>query len=262
MPSVVQAVINSFEDANLEVNALAHKISQDEGLSTRVLRVANSSFYGLSRQISSIHDAVVVLGFNNIRSLAVAAGFVHAFPHDSKGLFDRKQFWRHSLRVASCARGLARCCRQNPETAFTAGLLSDVGQLVLDTCLHEPFNAVLERLGREGGDLYALEGEMLGFDHAEVGVEVAKRWNFPVPIQKVIQSHHRVGPETDEPLVCIVHLADRLAGKLAEEGSDEAVMAGLPVEVCAKFGLGPELIQACLPEIRQMSAGDALLLEE
>jgi putative nucleotidyltransferase with HDIG domain len=261
MPAVVQEVINSFDDPHLEVDKLAAKISQDQGLAARVLRIANSSFYGLSRQVASIHDAVVVLGFGNIRSMAMAAGFVHAFSHTSPGLFDRKQFWRHSLRVAACARVLAKCCRQNQETAFTAGLLHDIGLLVLDTCLHKPFNTVLERLSKKGGDLHQLEQEMLGFDHAVVGAEMAKRWNFPALIQQVIQSHHLAGVETDKVLTCIVHLSNVLVRALDTGASEGELLPRLPPGLCARFGLLPETLQACLPEIEQMVASADLLLE-
>jgi putative nucleotidyltransferase with HDIG domain len=261
MPAVVQEVINSFDDPHLEVDKLAAKISQDQGLAARVLRIANSSFYGLSRQVASIHDAIVVLGFGNIRSMAMAAGFVHAFSHTSPGLFDRKQFWRHSLRVAACARVLAKCCRQNQETAFTAGLLHDIGLLVLDTCLHKPFNTVLERLDKKGGDLYQLEQEILGFDHAVVGAEMAKRWNFPTAIQLVIQSHHLAGMETAEALICIVHLADMLAGALAAGMGKSELLGRLASEPCAASRLSADTLLTCLPEIEQMLAGADLLLE-
>lgn len=261
MPAVVQDVINSFDDPNLDVKDLAEKISHDQGLSTKVLRVANSSFYGLSRQVATVHDAVVVLGFGSIRSLVLAAGFVHAFPDTSPGLFERKQFWHHSLRVAACARVLAKCCRQNAEVAFTAGLLHDVGQLVLDTCLHKQFNAVLERLGKKGGDLYQLEREMLGFDHAIVGAEMAKRWNFPAPIQQVIQSHHLADGETKEVLTSLVHLADMLAQALESGMGEDEIPAHLASQPCAGFGLTPENLRACLPEVEQAVAGTELLLE-
>lgn len=261
MPAVVQDVINSFDDPNLDVKDLAEKISHDQGLSSKVLRVANSSFYGLSRQVATIHDAVVVLGFGSIRSLVMAASFVHAFPHASPGLFDRKQFWHHSLCVAACARVLARCCRQNTEVAFTAGLLHDVGLLVLDDCLHDSFNAVLKRLGKDGGNLYALEREMLGFDHAQIGAEMAKRWNFPASIQQVIQSYHLAGGETGEPMTCMVHLADLLAQALDQGTGEDEIVARVTPQLCVKLGLRVEKLSTCLPEIEQAVAGANLLLE-
>lgn len=261
MPAVVQDVINSFDDPNLDVNSLAEKISHDQGLSSKVLRVANSSFYGLSRQVATIHDAVVVLGFGNVRSLVLAAGFVHAFPDAVPGLFERKQFWHHSLRVAACARVLAKCCRQNAEVAFTAGLLHDVGQLVLDACLHEPFNTVLERLGKEGGDIYQLEREVLGFDHAIVGVEMAKRWNFPASIWLVIQSHHLADAETKEVLTSLVHLANMLAQALENGMGEDEIPGHLASQPWAGFGLTPEKLRACLPEVAQAVAAANLLLE-
>lgn len=259
MPVVVQAVMDSFSDPNLEVGTLADKISMDEGVSTRVLRVANSSFFGLSCRVSSIHDAVVVLGFNSIRSLAMAAGLVHLFPQ-SEGYFKHQVFWLHSLRVAAAARGLAGCCRLESETAFTAGLLHDIGQIVLATCLHEEFDAVLKRSQEEGGDLYALEREILGFDHAQVGVEVARRWNFPEIIQQVIRSHHIASLGVDDPLVCVVHLADLLVQELDAGTSDDEMLARLPLELCA-IPAPEEKIRSRLEDIRRMVTEATQLLE-
>lgn len=261
MPVVVQAVMDSFNDPNLEVGTLADKISMDEGVSTRVLRVANSSFFGLSCRVSSIHDAVVVLGFNSIRSLAMAAGLVHLFPKSGQGQFDHQVFWLNSLRVAAAARGLAGCCRLESETAFTAGLLHDIGQMVLNTCLHEEFDAVLKRYHEDGGDLYALEREMLGFDHAQVGVEVARRWNFPEVIQQVIQSHHEASLAGNDPLVCIVHLAGLLVQEMDAGASDDEMLVRLPLELCA-IAAPEEKIRSRLEDIRRMVTEATQLLEE
>lgn len=263
MPAVVQEVINSFDDPNLEVDSLAQKIGHDQGLSTRVLRIANSSFYGLSRQVSSIHDAVVVLGFGNIRSLVLAAGFVHAFPQHGEGLFDRKQFWRHSLQVAAAARALAKYAKVNAETAFTAGLLHDIGQVVLDACLHKSFDGVLQRLASKGGDLHALEREKLGFDHAMAGAEMAKRWNFPEAIQQAIRSHHEAEDQETGALPSLIHLANSLVEAL-EEGMTitEELLQRLPVGLCAQFKLDTARLEACMDAIKNAVSGASVLLEE
>lgn len=251
MPVAAQAVVDSFGDPDLGVDELAEKISLDEGMSARVLRISNSSFYGLSRRVASIHDAVVVLGFSSVRSLAMAVGLLHLFPQAGKGQFEHQAFWQHSLQVAAAARGLAGCCRLEAETAFTAGLLYDVGQMVLDTCLHQEFDVVLKRYHEEAGDLYALEQEMLGFDHAQVGAEVARRWNFPPVIQQVIQSHHIARMGVDEPLVCVVHLADLLVREMGAGASDDDMLARLPLALCP-VAEPEEKIRIRLPEIRRM----------
>lgn len=263
MPTVVQEVINSFDDPNLEVDSLAQKIGHDQGLSTRVLRIANSSFYGLSRQVSSIHDAVVVLGFGNIRSLVLAAGFVHAFPQHGEGLFDRKQFWRHSIQVAAAARVLAKYARVNAETAFTAGLLHDIGQVVLDACLYKAFDGVLQQLASKGGDLHALEREKLGFDHAMVGAEMAKRWNFPEAIQQAIRSHHEAVDPAAGALPALIHLANDLAEAQAEGvTTPDELLLHIPVGLCAQFKLDAARLEACKDAIEGAISGAVVLLEE
>lgn len=112
LPVIVQELIASFNDPDLDIAVLADKIERDQGLSAKVLRVANSSFYGLSRRVGSVHDALVVLGFDAIRSMALSAGMVHAFPNISGGYFDRGAYWQRSFRVATLARALDREFRQ------------------------------------------------------------------------------------------------------------------------------------------------------
>lgn len=262
MPAVVQEVINSFNDPDLEVDELARKIGHDQGLSTRVLRVANSSFYGLPRQIASIYEAVVVLGFATVRSLTLAAGLIHAFPLAGKGLFNREQFWRHSIQVAAAARELAGCAKIDMEIAYTAGLLHNIGQMVLDTCLHEQFDAVLRRQMREGGDLYALEREMLGFDHAMAGAEIARRWNFPEVIQEAILFHPVATQQATGFLPVVIHLANLLARAYAEGMTGKDILPLFPASPQARPQLSVAQLEACLDAIEKAVANTSLLLEK
>jgi HD-like signal output (HDOD) protein len=144
MPAVIQEIMASFNNENLDSSALAEMIARDQGLSAKVLRVANSPFYGLPRTIASIQDAVVVMGFNAVRSLVLSAGFVHAFPPVAGSHFDREAYWKRSFRVAGYAKALAQSLRQEPQMAFTAAMFHDIGQLVLDACIPEQFAQVLQ----------------------------------------------------------------------------------------------------------------------
>ncbi len=150
LPAVVQEVIASFQNEALDTVSLAEKITQDQGLSAKVLRVANSSFYGLSRKVSSIQDAIVVLGFDTVRSLVLSAGMMKAFPPTPGSLFDRQAYWQHSFRVAATAKALAKHLQQGQQLAFTSGIFCDVGKLVLDLCAPQQFAEVLKRHARRG----------------------------------------------------------------------------------------------------------------
>lgn len=255
LPSIVQEVIASFGDADWDTASLAHKIAQDQGLSAKVLRVANSSFYGLPRKVGSIQDAVVVLGFDTVRSLVLSAGMVHAFSPSPGSLFDRQAYWQRSFRVAAIARALAKNFRQDQQLAFTAGTFYDIGQLVLDLCVPERFSALLVRHATT--DLLLLEAERteLGFDHAEIGAEVVRLWNFPQEIEQVV--HYWRRPEQQEafdPLVCLVHIA----ASLESGASGEDLIAGLSKTACGGMPITWERIEACLPQPDQLEAAASL----
>ena len=261
MPVVVQEVISSFDDPGLDVATLARKISQDQIVAAKVLRVANSAFYGLSRQVGSIQEAVVILGFGSVRTLTIAAGLVNGFSPDNDELFDRKKFWQYSIRVAVCSKTMAKTLGQNQEIAFTAALLHDIGQMVLALCLPGPYGRVLDRQAQFGGELAEIEQAELKFDHATLGAEVAKRWNFPAMIQHAICYHHAPDQEPSEPITDIVHVADFLDSAFHAGKSEEEILRAFPEAARSRLGLEWSKIKECLPELELLSVGAGALLE-
>lgn len=256
IPSVVQEVIASFKNADLDISALAHKIAQDQGLSAKTLRVANSTFYGLPRKVGSVQDAVTVIGINSVRSLALSAGFVHAFPPKAHGLFDRAAFWKRSFRVAGYAQALAQCLRQDQQMTFTAGMFHDVGELVLDACITEQFSGVLEQQRATGLGLIEIEQSELGCDHAQIGAEMARRWNFPPQIEHAILHWRAPIHEPFEPVTGMVHVAALLESGL---GGAE-LMAQLPAALRDRLKISWDRIGPCLPDPEQLDASASLML--
>lgn len=256
LPAIVQEVIASFHDADLDITLLANKIAQDQGLSAKLLRVANSSFYGLQRKVGSIQDAVVVLGFDSVRSLALTAGMAQAFPPAPGSLFDRQAYWQRSFRVAAISKALAKNFRHDQQLAFIAGMFYDIGQLVLDLCIPEKFSALLEQQASSGLFLHEIERSDLGFDHAEIGAELILLWNFPQKIEQVVRYWHR--PEQQEafaPLVCMVHVAASL-----ESGArGEDLIDGLSKRCCSCMQMTWERIEVCLPPPDQLEAATSLV---
>lgn len=250
MPVVVQEVLASFRNANLDSGTLARKIAQDQGLSAKVLRIANSSFYGLPRKTGSIENAVMVLGFNSVRSLVLSAGFVQAFPPAPGSLFDRQEYWMRSLRVAGYARALAKCLKQDQQIAFTAGMFYDIGQLVLDVCIPEQFAGMLKQQKASGLSLAEIEQAQLGCDHALIGAEVARRWNFPPEIEHATRYWRTPEHEPFEPVTGLVHVAAQLESGLR----GAALISHLPAMLCDRLQISWEGIEACLPDVEQLNA--------
>lgn len=256
LPLAVQAVITSFNDANLDTASLAHKIAQDQGLSAKVLRVANSSFYGLPRKVGSIQDAIVVLGFDTVRSLVLSVGMIRTFPPSPGSLFDRQGYWRRSFRVAALSKALAKCLRLEQQMAFTAGMFHDVGQLVLDLCIPQQFSALLQQQAFSGGDLIGIERAELGFDHTAIGAEIIRLWNFPSEIERAVRDWHQPESEPFEPLVGMVHVAVLLESGL----SGEDLMLQLSQTLRTRLQITWERLEACLPDHEQLDAAARLAL--
>ncbi|HEU0188586.1 MAG TPA: HDOD domain-containing protein [Gallionella sp.] len=256
IPAAVQEVIASFKNDNLDNATLAYKISQDQSLSAKTLRVANSAFYGLPRNIGSIQDAVVVLGLNSIRSLALSAGFAHAFPPAPGSPFDRHSYWMRSFRVAGYTKALAQCLRQGQQMAYTAGMFYEVGQLVLDVCIPEQFANILQQQKASGLDLIEIEQAVLGFDHALIGAEMARRWNFPPEIEHAILYWRTPEREPFEPVTGIVHVAALLESGL----SGDALINHLPQTLRDRLKISWERIEACMPEPDELDAMASMML--
>src|SRR3989338_7357191 len=250
IPAVVQEVIASFKNADLGSAELARKIAQDQGLSAKVLQVANSSFYGLPRKIGSVQDAVTVIGISCVRSLALSAGFARTFPPVAHGLFDRTAYWQRSFRVAGYARALAQCLRQDQQMGFTAGMFHDIRELVLDVCIPEQFAGMLERQKTSGLSLVEIEQSELGCDHALIGAEMARRWNFPPEIEHAIHYWRMPEHEPFEWVTAMVYVATLLENGL----SGDALINHLPATLRGRLKINWERIEACMPEPGELDA--------
>jgi putative nucleotidyltransferase with HDIG domain len=189
-PAIVSAVIGMASDLNTNLTELGKVLSADQGLTAKVLRLSNSSFYGRSKQIGTIDEAIMTLGYYTLRSLVVASSTHSIFKQKDITRF-LPVLWDHSLAAAVSARLLGRQLRHpQTEEAFIGGLLHDVGKLVLMQKLPEPYSAVREAAMADGR-WCAHEKEALGFTHVDVGVAVLELWNLPRELVEAVALHHQ-----------------------------------------------------------------------
>jgi putative nucleotidyltransferase with HDIG domain len=225
LPSVVLELIQSLGHEELGAAQYAAKISRDQALAAKTLRLANSSFYGRGRQVRSVAEAIGVLGLRTVRGVVTAAGLAGSFKRHAG--FDHDAFWRHSIASALCAQRLAsELLRDDADLAFTVGLLHDIGRLALASAF-APAYAEVEQWRRDK-DWPASEAEraVLGIDHAEVGGLIARQWNFAPAIVDAIREHHAPQADAGLTLTGIAHVADAIAHALGLAGdADEAVPA-------------------------------------
>ncbi len=219
MPTIAAKVMQLVNDPNSSAEDIAKFISKDLALTSKVLRLANSAFYGIPRTISSVNSAIVILGYNTVRSLVLSASVVKLFPGRSdKTGFDRKSFWKHSFMVGMTSRMLAQMYRRKKmvdvEIAFSAGLLHDVGKLILEQFAGEDYLPVIAEARKQGVPLYQLEKSMLGLTHADISAMLIEKWQMPNELREPIQFHHLpsdAGEHVDVAL--LIHTANFLCHK-------------------------------------------------
>lgn len=226
LPSLPRAVIEVLRltaDPRSRAREVADAIGQDPALTARVLRLVNSAWFGFSAPIATAHHAVVILGFETVRALAVGVAALRTARASGAAAAPLDEYWRHSAAVASCARDIARTALPAASwgEAFTAGLLHDVGHLVLASVAPKALRWVLECGRRHARPLPRLEREILGLDHAELGAYAAERWGLPEVLVSAIRHHHDPRKaEEYRDIVAAVHLANIVAHSAGVSGVD------------------------------------------
>lgn len=258
LPAVAIELLSSFDDPEIDTANLAKKIAMDQSLAAKTLRIANSPFYGLAGRISSIQDAIVVLGFRAVRSLVTAAAIADTFSRLAGSNFNHSIFWRHSTGVAIAARILARHAGCNPESAFTAGLLHDIGRLLLAFCFPQEYAATLAYQEKHDCPLIDAEREILGIDHAAAGDQLSQQWHFPASIRHAVAGHHAPEAIKAEALVAVVHVANALIHSLGLEHHSSEMVPALDSESWKRFNFAPTTLVGLLAEIDSATKGDDL----
>lgn len=217
LPDVFIRINQLVEDPDSSIADIAKVVSQDPSFTVRLLRVANSPFYGFSSTIDTVSKAVSVIGTGQIRNLALATAVARSFAGLPNDLVSMENFWHHSLYCALVARILAKrvkARRCDADAVFTAGLLHDIGELVIFNRLPEQAKEALLMVLDSADEfpVYQAERQAIGFDHADVGGELARQWHLPPMLEECIACHHDVQRAQRYPLeTAVVHIANILA---------------------------------------------------
>lgn len=214
LPAIVQDLMKNIGPDETDINVITRKVAMDQALSAKTLQFANSSFYGLQSKVTTIQQAITLIGINAVRHVVTATALTGYFPPNNCAGFDFFALWRHAVATAVCSRVLARHLHVNQDYAFTAGLLHDIGRLVLVTYFRNEYEAVIAY--RQEHDCHWLEAEqeVLGVDHVMAGEALAAHWNFSDTILHAIAGHHNPEQQKVRSLASIVHMADAIAHAL------------------------------------------------
>lgn len=271
LPAVASRLVSLTAREDTTLSDVADLIAHDIGMCTKVLKVSNSAFYSFPQQISSIQQAVSMLGTNAVQSLVLSVSFLSMNKVSANSLFDFDAFLKRSLTSASVAKLIfSKLSEEDPEEVFLVGLLQDLGELILACTFCDEYNQVIEKMNNEGMDQRAAEQEVFGTDHCYIGYEVAKQWNFPSSIVLPLFHHHDPGSYSNadkktQRYIESVYLANMVLDIL--ESDDPADYHGRFLEKAKSLlGLSSEDIESILDEahtaVDEAAANFGLEIEE
>jgi len=213
LPQVTSQVLRLVDNPNASPRQIGALIERDAGLASKLLKSANSAYYGAPGKIKTVSQAISVMGLSAVRSIVVGQAYQQMTSvRGASKRFDRLAFWQHSLATASAARVLAKLKGwRDPEEAFLAGLLHDAGRLVMDKFLPNEFDQILTLALERVIPLFDAEREVLGYTHVEVGDLLGAEWNMPESMRDALRRHHDDVSFDECPLGCLIHAANVLA---------------------------------------------------
>ncbi len=258
-PIVFEQIQKVLNDPNTSVGDVASILSEDPAMSVKVLKLTNSAFYGLQREIDSVKHAVMIIGLEAVKNLVLSASVLNMFKANDSNKEYHEVFWRHSLSAAFSARLLAKNFRSgeifNPDPAFSCGLIHDIGKMII-CCFMPMEHAKIMTMLKENPHRAEREYEMeiLGFDHAMLGKELSMQWKLPDRMADAIGFHHNpTVPNDSEDFAYLICLSDYVAHMSTIGDSDDAPEKNnIPKQVFEFFGV----------EANELTSLRAQLIEE
>ena len=235
LPEVVHYLTRSLGDERADVDTISHHINSDPAIVARLLAAANSAASGLSTRIFTTKQAFLVLGVDRIVNIILASALAYRYDIRHSG-FDARLLWRHSLGVATCAKVLAEHTDIDPDTAFTSGLLHDIGQLLMYVAHPACYLQVIERRRLEDIALPDAERLVFGYDHTEAGKALAVAWRLPVETADAIAAHH-APDEIGSDIGNLIHVSEVLSHALDLGEQPNNRVPDLSELACAQLGL-------------------------
>lgn len=225
LPQAVQRLYQMSGDMNSEVKDMANIINKDPALTSKLLRLVNSAFYGLSQKISTVSHGIMIIGFKGIRNMALGLSVMKMGSNvqDDKSSLTIKEFWRHSLATATASRILAtKLNMKEPEEAFVAGLIHDIGKLIFMEHYSNYYNDILNKAKEVQKELSAIEKIVFGLDHAYLGGIIASQWKLPKILSNALEKHHNPNYSSSEKrdedkMVYVVRAGNNIA-KISQMG--------------------------------------------
>jgi len=258
VPEVVRELIQALNNPNVDYDQIAQKVSEDQTLSLKILRLVNSAHFGLSRKVSSIDEATVMLGMGQLKTLVIASGFAGSVK-DVDGI-DIKTFWAESFRVATLARWFADHTKQvESDIAFTTGIIHNIGRLLLHLAQPNRAKAIQTLIDEQKVSRTKAELERLGFTSQDAGQALLDMWKFPPDLGIAVKNYKApLASESPQPLSAVLHLASYMNDCIRESRNLEDVQEHFPRDIAALAGIDSDIIDSLADAMKLESGLDGL----
>lgn len=261
LPTIYVQITELIKDSNVSVAEVAHVIEMDQALTSKILRLVNSSFFGFSRQVTSIRQAVVLLGFSTVQSTVLSVSVFDSFSTKNHQIFNLEEFWKHSIGCGILCTTLEKRLKTGyHDETFVSGLLHDIGKIILDRYFMKEFEETLEYCKKNQVPFYEAEQMIIGCSHDEIGEYLAEKWKLPYALVEAIALHHKPSNIRSEPkLVSLVHISDCLAHRVGCGFSDNRNLPEFQSFALEELGLREEKIPDLIEEMKQVIENNAEL---
>ena len=264
LPQVASQVLRVSADPDANAEDLRKVISMDQALTSQILKISNSAMFGMMREVTTLTQAIMTLGFSTIKSVVIASSAKNLYHRGTVGLQERL-IWEHALVSAMASRAFAKSLRfPRIEEAFIGGLLHDIGKSVMGVKFPERYGALLGMVYNEQGACLHMELDAFGFDHAMVGEALVNRWNLALSLQAAVRWHHDPlqAPDDFRELTAIVALANHLALEEKIGIGDPKHLEGASQEAMEILQLGAEALDGIKEGVRSAIEQDKTMIAD
>ena len=252
LPQSVTQILEISKSTKSSAQDLAKVFERDPALAANILKIANSSSYGFTRKISTMTHAIVCLGLDTVKSIALTSSTQEMLNNEIPAYdLEKGMLLQHSITCATCARIIAqRIGYKDCEEAYTAGLLLDIGKVILSRFAEDQFNQIIEKTKDDKTPFNIAEQEVLGFDHPRIGGRIIKKWNLPPILIEAVQYHHQPEKaEINKTLTYIGHFADVISDMLGIGLGSDGLMYVFEENTLDVFGLSKEDMESIMSEL-------------
>ncbi|MHB1378777.1 MAG: HDOD domain-containing protein [Desulfurivibrionaceae bacterium] len=251
-PKVSQRVSEMLNDSEVSAAALAEVIQYDQVITANVLKICNAAYFGLSRKVASLDEALVIVGNDTLKDIIVtssSARFYKGAAGEGYKL-DQGELWKHSIAVGIMSKELVNYVKDvEPGSAYTAGLLHDIGKRFLSSFVADDFKKIMMKVVQDNCSFVEAEKELLGASHAELGGMIMSQWDFPKEIELAVLQHHDPDALEKDPLTAIVALANALVISMGIGVGADGLSVRMQGGGLKRFGITPMHLELCMANL-------------